>query len=139
MGRVHKTSRKELSPLERAKIWGRYDNGETRNSLAVRFNRSYSTIASFIERCEKQDKPDFKSKPRYIPPKKTSDRDDRALLRHVNNNPKDSLKVLCTPSKSGHKLYTTTIRQILKSYGKAKRKPRRKPYLCPKNKKKRFR
>lgn len=40
-----------------------------------------------------------------------------------------TLKSLATPSKSGHQLNHHTIAKILKSFGKAKRRPRKKPYL----------
>ena len=48
-----------------------------------------------------------------------------------------TLKALSTPSKSGEKLNYHTVAIILKSFGKAKRRPRKKPFLSPLHKKKR--
>src|ERR1700722_11229057 len=48
-----------------------------------------------------------------------------------------TLKALATPSKSGKQLYHHTIAIILKSFRKAKRRPRKKPFLTPLHKKKR--
>jgi hypothetical protein len=66
--------------------------------------------------------------------KKTSERDDRVLLRAANNDTKATLYALATPSKSGHQLSRNTVRKILKAAGKAKRKPQKKPFLKPKHK-----
>ena len=45
---------------------------------------------------------------------------------------------LSTPSKSGQQIHYNTVRNILKDHGKAKRKPRRKPWISPVNKAKRL-
>jgi hypothetical protein len=62
---------------------------------------------------------------------------ERALIRHADKNPKDSLFTLATLSKSGVKISRNLVRKILKKYSKAKRKPRKKPYVSSINKKKR--
>jgi hypothetical protein len=62
---------------------------------------------------------------------------ERALIRHADKNPKDSLFALATLSKSGVEIGRNLVRKVLKKYGKAKRKPRTKPYISPINKKKR--
>jgi len=48
-----------------------------------------------------------------------------------------TLKALATPSKSGKQLYHHTVAIILKSFRKAKRRLRKKPFLTPLHKKKR--
>ena len=48
-----------------------------------------------------------------------------------------TLKALITPSKSGHKLNYYTIARVLKFNGKAKRRPRKKPFLTEDYKKRR--
>ena len=48
-----------------------------------------------------------------------------------------ALKALSMLSKSGKKLNYHTVVIILKSFGKAKRRPRKKPFLSPLHKKKR--
>ena len=95
-------------------------------------------MSSLIHRLKKQDTLDFYTKPRPAPPKKTTDRQDRALVRYAVANPRCSLQLLGTPSKSGVKLGRNTVRKILKEYGKSKRVPRKKPWLRPENKTKRL-
>jgi hypothetical protein len=133
-----KTSRRELSPEQRSEIWGRWSAGESIPSLIRRFKRPRSTITSLLQRTKIQPVPTFKNKPRPGPKKKTTNRQDRALVRHANNNPRETLFALCTPSKSGKKLGRNTVRKVLKSYGKAKRRPRKKPWLRPENQTKRL-
>jgi hypothetical protein len=48
-----------------------------------------------------------------------------------------TLKALGSPSKSGKELNHHTVSKLLKKHGKAKRRPRKKPYLSPLHKKKR--
>jgi len=48
-----------------------------------------------------------------------------------------SLKLLATPSKSGKRLNHHTVAILLKSFSKAKRRPRKKPFLTPLHKRKR--
>ena len=60
------------------------------------------------------------------------------MVRHAITNPRCSLKLLATPSKSGLKLYRNTVRKILKEHGKYKRVLRKKPWLSEKNKKRRL-
>ena len=64
---------------------------------------------SIIKRKLVTDDFSFENKPRNGLFKKTSDRDDRALVRHAVANPKDTLFALATPSKSGHKLSHNTV------------------------------
>jgi transposase len=138
MGRARKSDRTELTAAKRAKIWTRYCDGHGYTAISRLEKTPYSTVRSIVERTLKSGDTSFESKPRHGASKKTSDRDDRALVRHAIQNPKDTLYALATPSKSGHKLGRTTVRKILKAYGKAKRKPRKKPYLKPEHKYKRL-
>jgi transposase len=138
MAVVRKTSRRELTPTERARIWERYECGHSVTAVAKHFNRPRSTVSSIINRTKKEQRFDFLTKPRPAPPKKTTDRQDRALIRYADANPRCSLKLLATPSKSGIKLGRNTVRKILKEYGKAKRIPRKKPWLRGENRKRRL-
>jgi transposase len=138
MGVVPKTSRRELTSEQRARIWERYQCGNSISAIAARFKRPYSTISSLINRLKKQASLDFRTKPRSGAPKKTTTRQDRALVRFANANPRVPLHALATPSKSGIKLGRNTVRKILKAYGKAKRVPRSKPWLRGENRKRRL-
>ena len=138
MAVVRKTERRELTPTERARIWERYSCGHSVTAVAKHFKRPRSTVSSIINRVKKENRLDFLTKRRPSPPKKTNDRQDRALVRYAVANPRVPLHSLATPSKSGVKLNRNTVRKILKAYGKAKRVPRKKPWLREGNRKRRL-
>jgi len=138
MGRVRKTTRRELSVEQRARIWERYEYGYNITAIAKHFKEPRSTVSSLINRLKKQASLDFKTKPRAPRRTRTNDRQDRALVRYATANPRVPLHVLATPSKSGLKLGKDTVRKILKVYGKAKRVPRKKPWLRGENRKRRL-
>ena len=133
IGVVRKTSRRVLSPTLRTRIWERYDCTKNVSVVAAHFKQHYSTMSSLINRLKKQDTLDFYTQPRPALPKKTTDRQDRALVRYEVANPRCSLMLLATPSKSSVKLGQNTIRKILKAYSKSKRVPRKKPLLRAEN------
>jgi len=133
MGLARKTSRKELSPTKRAHIWELYECGHNITAIAKHFREPRSTVSSLINRLKKQSVLDFASKPRPGGPKRTNNREDRALVRYAIANPRCSLKILTTLSKYSKKLGLNTVRNILKAYRKAKRVPRKKPWLRPEN------
>jgi hypothetical protein len=133
-----KKPRKETTPLERAEIWGRYDAGESVPSICARFRRPRSVIYEIIDRAKNRPENPFENAPRPGAKKKTNDRQKRALLRHANANPRDTLIALGTPTKSGLKLGRNLVRKILKAHGKAKRRPRKKPWISQINKGKRL-
>jgi transposase len=138
MGREPKTSRKETTPIQRAQVWTRYCDGHSISAISRLEHLPWSTIKDIITRRELSGDTTFESQPRNQGIRKCSDRDERALLRHANRFPRDTLHALGTPSKSGHKLHRNMVRKILKAHGKSKRKPRRKPYLKPEHKNKRL-
>ena len=51
----------------------------------------------------------FKNKPKNGPFKKTSDKDNRALIWHVFANPKDILFAFATPLKLSYKFSCNTV------------------------------
>jgi hypothetical protein len=129
-----KTTRKETTLAQRAAIWTRYCSGYSILEIIALEGHPRSTIRSIIERREQSRDSTFKSKPRTGRLKKTTARDDRALLRAANRDTKATLFALATLSKSTHQLSRNTIRKILKAASKAKRKPCKKPFLKPKHK-----
>jgi hypothetical protein len=134
---VWKTSRKETTLVQRAYVWTRYLDGHRPATIAWLEGLPNSTVRDIIQwRLETED-PSFKSKPWNLNRKITSDRDNRALLCHALKHPKDTLYALGSPSKLTYKLSRNTVWKILKVYGKAKRKPCKKPYLKPEHKLKR--
>ena len=133
MGRVRKTSRTELTPELRSRIWERYECGHSITAISKHFKVPRTTCSSLINRLKLQASLDFHSKPRSGGPKKVNPRHERALVRYAVAHPRCSLKLLGTPSKSSIKLGRNTVRAILKAHGKAKRVPRKKPWLRPEN------
>jgi transposase len=129
MGVCPKKPRKETTPKERAEIWGRYDRGESVPELCLRFHRGRSTIYNIIDRAKKRPEDPFKNLPRLGPGRKTNDRHERRLLRYTNINPRDTLFALGSPSKLGIKLGRNLVQKILKKHGKAKHRPRKKPFI----------
>jgi len=63
----------------------------------------------------------------------------RRLIRYVDQNPKETLLALCTPSKSGTLLSQTTTRKYLQKGERYAFRRRRKPFLKPEHKKERVR
>jgi hypothetical protein len=70
MGAVRKTSRRELSPTLRARIWERYNCIKNVSAVAAHFKQHRSTVSSLINRLKKQDVLDFYTRPRPARPKK---------------------------------------------------------------------
>ena len=133
-----KKVRKELIDVQKGLIWARYLDGDTPTSIATKTKHPRSTITSFINRTRLLRNPTFENKPRSGRTPKATPRDERSLLRHANLHTKDTLRALGTPSKSSHQICINTVKKILLSYGKAKRKPRTKPFVSGKNKIKRL-
>jgi transposase len=129
-----KSNRKETTPAQRAAVWTRYCSGYSIPEIIKLERHPRSTVRSIIQRREQSHDSSFESKRRSGRPKKTTPRDDRALLRAANRDTKAILYALATPSKSTCQLCRTTVRKILKAAGKAKRKPRKKPFLKPEHK-----
>jgi transposase len=139
MPRKPKTSRRETTPVERAAIWAHHCNGLTYSQIVEATGHVKSTIASIIQRIKKSTKTDkFSNAKRSGAPRRVDPRGERALLRHADQNTRDPLAVLGTPSKSGKQLSRMTVRKILKRNGKARRRARKKPYLTKKHKQVRF-
>lgn len=109
MGRIRKTDRNKLTPAKRAQIWTRYQDGYGYTVISRLEDPPYSTVRSIIERALKSGDTSFENKPRNGPSKKTSDRDDRALVRHAPQPP-EIIVNLCHNSKTdGVRLVTKEV------------------------------
>lgn len=124
-----KTNRTETSPSKRATVYTHYLDGHTIAAFVRLEQLPRSTVRSIIGRTKAFGPISFKSKPRSSAPKKTTDRDNRALLRTANRDTKATLWALVTPSKSTKQLDRNTVRNILAVYSKYKSKPCKKPFL----------
>jgi transposase len=132
-----KGPRKELTKAQKSRIWTLYEEGYNPTEIWHKTKIPRTTCSSFITRQSISPDPKFENKPRSGRPKKITVRGARALVRTACQDTRMTLKVLATPSKSGAKLNHHTVAIILKSFGKAKRRPRKKPFLNPLHKKKR--
>ncbi len=129
-----KPSRKETTPAQRSAVWTRHLEGRSVPEIVGLEHLPRSTVRSILARALECGPASFQNKPRPGRPKKTTPRDDRALLRAANRDTKATLYALATPSKSTKHLGRNTVRKILKNANKAKRRPRRKPFLKPEHK-----
>src|ERR1700722_14352286 len=132
-----KGPRKELTKAQKSRIWTLYEEGYNPTEIWHKTKIPCTTCSSFITRQSISPDPKFENKPRSGRPKKIIARGARALVRTACQDTRMTLKVLATPSKSSKKLNHHTVAIILKSFGKAKRRPRKKPFLSPLHKKKR--
>ena len=132
-----KTSRQELLLAQRALIVHQYRDGATIADIHHEFETPRSTIRSILDRYENYTGFEFKNKPRCGVKPKLNLRQERALVRHADKYPRDTLFALATPSKSGVQIGRNLVRKVLRKHGKAKRRPRTKPYITSINRKKR--
>ena len=130
-----KTSRREHSPTRRADVIGRWKAGYSIPQIIELENLPRGTIQSIIDRFEERGRTSYYNKPRLGPKLKTTDRDNRVLLRAANKDTKATLHALATPSESTRQLGRNLVRKILKNAGKSKRRPRKKPFRKPEHKK----
>jgi Transposase len=132
-----KGSRKELTKSQKSRIWTLHEEGYTPTEIWRKTKIPRPTCDSFIRRQCISPNPTFENKPRSSCPKKITTQGARALVRTACQDTRMTLKALATPSKSSEKLNHHTVAIVLKSFGKAKRRPRKKPFLSPLHKKKR--
>src|SRR5438046_2398042 len=132
-----KKKRTELSEVQRCRIWTLHEEGYNPTQISLKTGHPRSTVSSFLIRRAKNVSTTFKSNPRSGRPRKITVRGERALLRAALKDTRMTLKALATPSKSGKQLNHHTVSKVLKRNGKAKRRPRKKPYLSPLHKKRR--
>jgi transposase len=124
-----KTSRREHSSEALRLVFKLHDQNFSVPQIAATLELPRSTIYRFIQGREKQqDRIEKRPKRPGRKPKLTR-RGERALLRHVNNNPQDTFAALATPSKSGQQLHPCTVRRYLRKNELYAFKPRRKPFL----------
>lgn len=137
MGVAPKKPRKELTKAQKSRIWTLHEEGYTPTEIWRKTKIPRTTCSSFITRQSITPDFTFENKPRSGRPKKITERGARALVRTACQDTRMTLKALSSPSKSGKQLHHRTVAVVLKSFGKAKRRPRKKPFLSPLHKKKR--
>lgn len=138
MDRSPRKPNSDLSENKRSWIWGLHKRGMTPTEIWKETGIPRTTISSFISRHTKSGSTSFASKPGRGTKPKLNERAERQLVRIALTEPKMTLEALGSPSKSGQKLGRHAVSKYLKKHGKAKRRPRKKPYLSPLHKKKRL-
>ncbi len=137
MGLPPKKKDAPLTEREKERILTLKDEGNGPTTIWHKTGIPRSTVSSFLNRHAKTDNSTLARKPGSGAKKKLSLRAERALVRTALKEPRMTLKALASPSKSGQQLNHHTVAKVLKRYEKAKRRPRKKPYLNLLHKKKR--
>jgi hypothetical protein len=137
MARKLKTDRRELTPVQKCRVWTLHEEGNNPSQIHIKTGYPRSTITGFLKRHTLAPTDDFKNQPGRGAMRKITPRGERHLVRTANLEPRMTLKALGSPSKSGKKLNHHIVAQVLKRNGKAKRRPRKKPFLTEEHKKRR--
>jgi len=103
----------ELTPQERAKIVGAREVGASWRQIGRAFGISPSTARNTVARASKR--VDSVSQPRSGRPRELSERDERHILRTLQQNPR--IKHNALVEKCGINVARSTISQMLKRHG----------------------
>ena len=131
---IPKNARREYSSETIAVIIALHRANKSHGQIAKELNVPKSSITTIIHRETGNSHHPLRSTKRAGRPLKLNIRARRALIRHVELYPHDSLAALATPSKSGNSLSRGTVRRYLKSSGYLRFKARKKPFLSFKHK-----
>jgi transposase len=113
MPSVNKTSRRERSKREIAAVLALHAKGYSAQEIDDETDVPKSTVTRIIRRATKSSDGWYHHKKRPGRPPALDARAHRRLIRYVDQNPKETLLALCTPSKSGTLLSRTTTRKYL--------------------------
>ena len=97
-----KSSWKELTPAQRARIWTRHLDRYLVPEIITLKGHPQGTVCATLKRYGGTLNPTFESKPWSRRLKKTSAQDDQALLQATDADTKATLYALATLSKSGY-------------------------------------
>ena len=123
------SKRRELTEAERSEILTWHKAGKSIRQIKALVNRSESTIHGVIRRAKERPENPTATAKRSGRPAKLTVTAKRKLVRYATQNPRDTLAMLTTPSKSGSRLAKGTVRTVLKASGVHRRKARKKPYM----------
>ena len=119
--------RKELSSIRRAEICCAAKFGHKPAEISEVLNTPISTIKTTLQRQSQRN--NHASKPRSGRPRKTTDRDERNILRIVRAEPKISYRTL--QRYSGIKVSKSTFYRLLKRHGITNWIAQKRPKLTP--------
>jgi transposase len=138
MARTPKTSRREHSAIKIKMIYKLTDLGYSLSEVARETDVPKSTVHRILQQRIANENRIGSPPKRRGRPCKLDRRAERMLLRHVAQNPFETMAALCSPSKSGHQLSKKTVRKYLAKNEVYTFKPRRKPFLSEKHKRDRL-
>ena len=98
----------KLDDFERIKIVDFRNEGLSQRAIAKRINRSQTVVKNFL-----RDPENYGAKNRGGRPKKMSIRDERAIIRALQDNPNQSMASL--KAETGVQVHKETIRRTIKS------------------------
>jgi transposase len=113
MPSAKKTSRRERSEREIAAVLVLHVKGYSAQEIDDEINVSKLTVTRIIRRAINSLNKWYHHKKRSGRPPAFNARAYRRLIRYVDQNPKETLVALCTPSKSGTLLSRTITRKYL--------------------------
>jgi hypothetical protein len=117
----------EFNPYQRARAVTFNELGIKPADICTRLNIARSTLQYTLSQDPLRD--NGVSLPRSGRPKSYTDADERIILRHVRNNPKDAYKQVL--DGCGLTFSKSTLKKILKKHGIANWRAKRRPFLTP--------
>jgi len=126
MGRIPKTSRKEISFTKRTKIIDYYKFSYSISSIYQSFRLPCFIIRFIINRYKNEKNLDFKNKPRFGIILTLFSKNKKHFFRYITTYIKNTFFIFYSFSKSNKKLKYIIIKKILKIYSKTKKRPKKK-------------
>ena len=117
MPSIPKTPRREHSAETLAIIISMHEEGKSHAQISDHLKLAKSTVTSIIHRHNRQLEHPLRPTTRSSRPLMLDDRARILFIRHIEQNPRDNLKALGTPSKSGQTLSRAAVRKHLKADG----------------------
>lgn len=125
--------KEEVSLCDRVKIVTLSNEGKSLRDIGKIVKKPFSTVRYIIKKFKNSKC--FENLPRSGRPKILNNREERVILKEVQNNPKISAQTLaCDIAKtSGKTVCAETVRKVIRSAGYNGRVPRKKPFLSERN------
>lgn len=128
----------ELSTFLRARIVTLHDEGKTLREIGKIVKRPFSTVRYIINKYKITGS--VENLPRSGRPKILNDREERAILKEVQKDPKISAQTLASniAEAKGKSVCAETVRKVIRNAGYNGRVARRKPFISEQNRVKRL-
>ena len=124
-------ARRRLSEGQKWQIIGMKNAGLSCRDIGTRLGVNHTVISRLVQKHGLTGQ--VKDRPRSGRPRKTSARDDRALVYMSNRHPMAGSRYLRQHWNAGVRASTSTVRRRLKAVGLRARRPIRRPFLTPRH------